>query len=279
MMSCSIRKLLAATIMALAMTLPAVPPTRAELPPDQLAKLQAIVAGPHREAENSLRDRYRHPVETLAFFGLRDDMKVVEIQPGSAGWWTEILGPYLRDRGIYYAAHPLEYESKGARATRESYERKLKAHPKLYDKVKVTPFEMKGSEIAPPGSADMVLTFRNLHNWIQRGSIQDVLKTFHTALKPGGILGVEDHRARTDRPQDPDVRDGYVREDFAIELIEKHGFKLIARSEINANPKDTKDHPAGVWTLPPSFRMKDQDRAKYQAIGESDRFTLTFVKR
>jgi predicted methyltransferase len=143
----------------------------------------------------------------------------------------------------------------------------------------VSPFAEKGSDIAPPGTADMVLTFRNLHNWMQRGSIDDVLKVFHTALKPGGILAVEDHRARTDKPQDPDLRDGYVREDVAIDMIEKAGFKLLARSEVNANPKDTKDHPAGVWTLPPTYRMGEQDRAKYQTIGESDRFTLTFVKQ
>ena len=278
-MTLSVRNRLAATVLAMAMVLPAIAPASAELPADQLAKLQAIVAGPHREAENAARDPHRHPVETLAFFGLRDNMTVVEVQPGSAGWWTEILGPYLKDRGLYYAAHPIEGESKGAAASRATYERKLATHPELYGKVRITDFSAKGSAIAPPGSADMVLTFRNLHNWFQRDSIQDVLKTFHAALKPGGILAVEDHRARNDRPQDPDARDGYLREDFSIARIEKAGFKLLARSEINANPKDTKDHPAGVWTLPPTYRMKDQDRAKYQAIGESDRFTLTFVKQ
>jgi predicted methyltransferase len=254
-------------------------PARADIPADNLAKLKEIVAGSHRDSANAARDRYRHPVETLQFFGLRDDMTVVEVQPGGAGWWTEILAPYLKDNGVYYAAHPLEGESKGARATRETYERKLKEHPDLYGKVKVTPFSEKGSEITPPGAADMVLTFRNLHNWMQRGSMNDVLKVFHTALKPGGILAIEDHRARTDKPQDPDLRDGYVREDYAIEAIEKAGFKLLARSEVNANPKDTKDHPAGVWTLPPTYRMGDQDRAKYEATGESDRFTLIFAKQ
>lgn len=250
---------------------------RADLAPEQLAKLKAIVAGDHRDAANHARDAYRHPVETLAFFGVRDDMTVVEVQPGSAGWWTEILAPYLKDRGLYYAAHPVE--GKSAQPTRDTFQRKLAAHPELYGKVRVTPFSMKGSDIAPPGTADMVLTFRNLHNWIARGTIETALGTFRRALKPGGILGVEDHRGRTDAPQDPDARDGYVREDYAIAVIEKAGFKLLARSEVNANPKDTKDHPAGVWTLPPSYRLRDKDRAKYQAIGESDRFTLMFVKR
>jgi predicted methyltransferase len=267
------------SLFAFAAILLVVSPARADISADNLAKLKEIVAGSHRDRENAARDPYRHPAETLAFFGLRDNMTVVEVQPGGAGWWTEILAPYLKDRGLYYAAHPLEGVSKGARATRETYERKLKEHPDLYGKVKVSPFSEKDSDIAPPGTADMVLTFRNLHNWIQRDSIGDVLQTFHRALKPGGILAVEDHRARTDKPQDPDLRDGYVREDFAIDLIEKAGFKLLARSEVNANPKDTKDHPAGVWTLPPTYRMGDQDRAKYQAIGESDRFTLTFVKQ
>jgi predicted methyltransferase len=267
------------SLMVAAVVLCGVSPARADLPDDQIAKLKQIVAGSHREPANAARDRYRHPVETLAFFSLRDDMTVVEINPGRAGWWTEILAPYLKDHGLYYAAQPPVGESKGARATREGYERKLKAHPDLYDKVKVTPFSFKGGEIAPAGSADMVLTFRNLHNWIERGSALDAMRMFYTALKPGGILAIEDHRANTDKPQDPYASNGYVREDYAIELAEKAGFQLLGRSEVNANPKDTKDYSAGVWALPPTFRLKDQDRAKYAAIGESDRFTLTFVKK
>ena len=250
----------------------------AEIPTDQRAKLERVVAGKHRDPANAARDRYRHPVETLDFFNLRDDMTVVEIQPGSAGWWTEILAPFLKDRGLYYAAHPLEGESKAARATRETFERKLAAHPDLYGKVKIAPFSFKGAEIAPAGSVDMVLTFRNLHNWVERGLAVEVMQMFRKALKPGGILAIKDHRARTDKPQDPYASDGYVREDYTIELAEKAGFVLLGRSEVNANPKDTKDWKAGVWTLPPSFRLKDEDRAKYQSIGESDRFTLTFVK-
>jgi predicted methyltransferase len=143
----------------------------------------------------------------------------------------------------------------------------------------VTRFNAGRHEIAPPGSADFVLTFRNLHNWIERGEVEGALRAFHQALKPGGVLGVVDHRGRADMTQEAQMKSGYVREDYAIALIEKAGFRLAGRSEVNANPKDTKDHPVGVWALPPTYRMKDQDRAKFQAIGESDRFTLKFVKK
>jgi predicted methyltransferase len=272
-------RILPRVLLVVAAILLAIPSAQADIPADHLAKLKEIVAGKHRDAANAARDKYRHPVETLAFFGLRDDMTVIEIQPGGAGWWTEILAPYLRDRGRYYAAHPVEGESKGARATRENFAKKLATYPAIYDKVEVTPFSMKGTPLAPPGTVDMVLTFRNLHNWVERGNAVDLMRNFHAALKPGGILAMEDHRAKTDKPQDPYASDGYVREDYCIELAKQAGFTLLARSEVNANPKDTKDYKAGVWTLPPSYRLKDEDRAKYQAIGESDRFTLTFVKR
>lgn len=265
-------------LLVLVAVLLAPPAARADIPADHLTKLKQIVAAQHRDPANAARDQYRHPVETLAFFGLRNDMTVIEIQPGGAGWWTEILAPYLRDRGVYYAAHPVEGESKGARATRENFAKKLATYPAIYDKVKVTPFSMKGTPLAPPGTVDMVLTFRNLHNWVERGNAVEIMRMFHAALKPGGILAIEDHRANTDKPQDPYASDGYVREDYCIELAQQAGFALLARSEVNANPRDTKNYKAGVWTLPPSYRLKDEDRAKYQAIGESDRFTLTFVK-
>jgi len=145
--------------------------------------------------------------------------------------------------------------------------------------VRVTQFNAERHEIAPPGSADFVLTFRNLHNWLERGELEGALRAFHEALKPGGVLGVVDHRGRAELTQEAQMKSGYVREDVAIALIERAGFRLAGRSEVNANPRDTKDHPQGVWTLPPTYRLKDRDRAKYQAIGESDRFTLKFVKR
>ncbi|HWT96047.1 MAG TPA: hypothetical protein VN229_00470 [Terriglobales bacterium] len=241
--------------------------------------LQALVAGPQRSDKNRARDIYRHPYETLAFFGLRDDQTVVEIEPGSGAWWTEILAPYLHDHGHYYAAGPANDNSSAeATSSRQGFAAKLASAPALYGNVTVTQFDGDRFDIAPPGSADMVLTFRNLHNWIADGTAEPALRAFYRALKPGGVLGIEDHRGRTDQPQDPKAASGYIRQDYAIALIEKAGFKLAATSEIDANPKDTKDYPAGVWTLPPTLRLKDQDRAKYLAIGESDRFLLKFVK-
>lgn len=243
------------------------------------AKLRALIDGPQRSERNRVRDPYRHPLETLAFFGLRDDMRVVEIWPGAGGYWLEILAPYLKDRGVYYAAGPertttsqeLQHDLSGLAA-------KIAADLTDYGKVVVTEFAGDKYDIAPPGTADMVLTFRNLHNWVKNGEAEVALRAFHKALKPGGILGVEGHRGRNDQPQDPQAKSGYLREDFAIALVEKAGFELAEKSEVNANPKDTKDYPEGVWTLPPTYRLKDQDRAKYSAIGESDRFTLKFVK-
>src|SRR5215475_1885984 len=210
--------------------------------------LQSLIDGAQRSDKNRLRDRYRHPLETLTFFGLKDDLTVVEIWPGTGGYWTEILAPYLKAHGTYYAAGPAK-DTTSAEGQKE-----------------IT------------GSADLVVTFRNVHNWMASGTVDQAFAAFFKALKPGGVLGVEEHRGRTDQPQDPLAKSGYVREDYAIALAEKAGFKLLDRSEVNANPKDTKDYSVGVWALPPSFRLKDQDREKYAAIGESDRFVLSFVK-
>lgn len=236
-------------------------------------------AAPHRTAANVARDPHRHPVETLVFFGVTPASTVVEILPGSAGYYMEILAPYLRENGRYIVGDrppnaPPQYIADSRRLAA-----RLAAEPALYGRVTTAPFDRDTYDIAPAGSADFVLTFRNLHNWIERNEIEGALRAFHKALKPGGILGVVDHRGRTDRSQEAQMKAGYVREDYAIALIERAGFRLAGRSEVNANPKDTKDHPEGVWTLPPSYRLKDVDRAKYAAIGESDRFTLKFVKR
>lgn len=236
------------------------------------------IDGPHRSERNVARDAHRHPLETLAFFGVRPDSTVVEILPGSAGYYMEILAPYLRDRGRYIAADRDALAAPQYIADNQKLRERIKAEPQLYGRVLVTQFNADRHEIAPPGSADFVLTFRNLHNWLERGELEGALRAFHRALKPGGVLGVVDHRGRTDLSQEAQMKLGYVREDVAIALIEKAGFRLAARSEVNANPKDSKDHPAGVWTLPPTYRLKDHDRAKYRAIGESDRFTLKFVK-
>ncbi|MGE5145490.1 MAG: class I SAM-dependent methyltransferase, partial [Candidatus Eiseniibacteriota bacterium] len=229
-------------------------------------------------AANQMRDRYRHPVETLSFFGLRDDMTVVEIWPGGSGWWTEILAPYLLDHGRYYAALPEAARSAEARAGRAAFAKKLAGNPALYGKVAVTEFAGDHHAIAPAGTADLVLSFRNLHNWLTDGTAEAAFRAFYRALKPGGVLGIVDHRADPARPRAVSMKAGYVSEGEAVALAERAGFRLAARSQVNANPRDTKDYPEGVWTLPPTLRLKDQDRARYLAIGESDRFTLKFVK-
>jgi predicted methyltransferase len=241
--------------------------------------LEQLAAASHRSPRNVARDAARHPVEVLKFFGVQPDHTVVEILPGSAGYYMEILAPYLKDKGRYIAADRDATAAPQYLADNQRLLARLKAEPDLYGNVVVTQFNAGRHEIAPPGSADFVLTFRNLHNWLERGELEGALRAFHAALKPGGVLGVVDHRGRGDLSQEAQMKSGYVREDVAIERIERAGFRLVARSEVNANPRDTKDHPAGVWTLPPTYRLKDQDRAKYAAIGESDRFTLKFVKQ
>jgi predicted methyltransferase len=238
-----------------------------------------LLSAPHRGERNVVRDPHRHPAETLAFFGVREDSTVVEILPGSGGYYMEILAPYLQQKGRYIAANRDELAAPQYLEDHQKLLARLKAEPALYGRVVVTKFNAGLHEVAPPGSADFVLTFRNLHNWIERGEAEAALRAFHRALKPGGVLGVVDHRGRTDLTQEAQMKSGYVREDYAIALIERAGFRLAGRSQVNANPEDGKDHPAGVWTLPPTYRLKDRDRARYAAIGESDRFTLKFVKR
>lgn len=237
------------------------------------------LAAPHRTQANVVRDGHRHPIETLTFFGVKENGIVVEILPGSRGYYLEILAPFLKPRGHYVAANRDELAAPQYLADHKKFLARLQEDATLFDKVQVTKFNADRHEIATPGSADFVLTFRNLHNWIERNEIDGALRAFHKALKPGGVLGVVDHRGRTDMSQEAQMKFGYVREDYAIRLIEKAGFKLAAKSEVNANPKDTKDYPDGVWTLPPTFRLGDKDRPKYQAIGESDRFTHRYVKQ
>ncbi|HEY5657637.1 MAG TPA: methyltransferase [Myxococcota bacterium] len=241
--------------------------------------LRKAAAGDHRSAEDKARDRFRHPVETLAFFGLRDDMTVVELSPGG-GWYTDILAPFLRERGKLYAAgYDPASETEYFRESAKRFAAKLAAKPELYDKVTITVLQPPDKlAIAPEGSANLVLTFRNLHNWIESGDVKAVLAAIHRTLAPGGVLGVVAHRGDSSVPQDPKAASGYVNQDYAIALIEGAGFQLVASSEINANPADTRNHPEGVWTLPPTFELGDKDREKYRAIGESDRMTLKFVK-
>ena len=240
--------------------------------------LEKLLAAPHRGERNVVRDQYRHPVEVIGFFGIRADSTVVDILPGSVGYYMEILAPFLKEKGRYIAANRDELAPPQYLADHQKLLQRLKGEPALYGKVTVTKFNAGLHEIAPPGSADFVITFRNLHNWVERNEIDGALHAFHRALKPGGVLGVVDHRGRTDMTQEAQMKSGYVRQDYTIALIEKAGFRLAGVSEVNANPKDTKDHPEGVWTLPPTYRLKEVNRAKYAAIGESDRFTLRFVK-
>jgi len=243
--------------------------------------LQFAISGNYRSAEHKTRDVYRHPEQTLAFFEVQSDMTVVEIWPGGAGWYTEILAPYLKDQGKLYAAHfaadsSVPYFQKNLK----KFINKIKAQPKIYGKLLLTELDPpKKLAIAPEASADRVLTFRNVHNWMKNGAAEKVFQAMYKALKPGGILGVVEHRGMDSLPQDPKALSGYVREDYVIDLAQRAGFTLLAKSEINANPKDTKSHPKGVWTLPPTLRLKDQDREKYQTIGESDRMTLKFIKK
>jgi len=250
---------------------------RAEDTQAQDDRLKQVIAGDHRSEENKARDQYRHPLETLTFFGIGPDMTVVEIYPGR-GWYTEILAPYLKDSGTFYAAeHPGDPSYEAVQRSLQAFEQKMKDSPELYGDVKRTKLT-KDVDIAPPGSADLVITFRNVHSWMGSGTESEAFAAMFKALKPGGVLGVVQHRGDPSAAQDPKAGLGYVNEDYVIELAKKAGFELAEKSEINANPKDTKDYPDGVWTLPPSLRLGDKDRGKYVAIGESDRMTLKFVK-
>lgn len=250
---------------------------RAEQSPAQDDRLKEAIAGDHRSAEDKTRDAYRHPYETLTFFGIRPDMTVVEIYPGR-GWYTDVLAPYLKDNGTLYAAeHPGDPSYAAVQRSLEAFDRKLKDAPEIYGQVKRTKVTEDG-DIAPPDSADLIVTLRNLHSFMRAGTEEASFAAMYKALKPGGVLGVVQHRGDPEVEQDPKAGTGYVNEDYVIALAKKAGFELAEKSEINANPKDTKDYAKGVWTLPPSLRLGDEDRDKYVEIGESDRMTLKFVK-
>jgi predicted methyltransferase len=263
-----INSLLAVVCMGVALVSPAIAKDEA------LAK---AIAGSHRSANFVARDAARHPQEALEFAGLKPTMTVVEIGPGG-GYWTEILGPYLKDKGTYYTT--VSPAASGERAVQgaAAWRSKLEAGKAVLGNVKTAEFGRGVTHIVPDGTADAVLTFRNIHNWMSNGYAEDAFTLFFKALKPGGVLLVEEHRARTDQPQDPKAASGYVREDYAIALAENAGFKFAGKSEVLANPKDTKDYPGGVWTLPPTLRDVGSDREKYLAIGEADNFLMKFEK-
>jgi predicted methyltransferase len=236
--------------------------------------LVAAVAAPHRSDANKARDKYRNPVATLSFFGVKPTDSVVELYPGG-GWYTEILAPYLAAKGKYTVAAPVGRGS-------ENIAKKLDGDPAIYGKVIRANFPVKdGTGIAvAPGSADVALTFRNVHNWRFGGTdaAQTAFNQIYAMLKPGGVLGVVEHRLPETMDSALEEKSGYMKKSSVIAFATKAGFKLVAESDINANPKDTHDWPDGVWTLPPNYRLGDKDRAKYAAIGESDRMTLKFVK-
>ena len=251
--------------------------------------LDEALAGGHRDPANVARDIYRHPKQVLEFYGVKPDSTVVEVWPGS-GWYAEVLGPYLRDRGVYYAAgfattlkDAPEYQAKGQAALAD----KLAGNP-LYDHVVLTQLGFPGRLVmAPPGRVDFVLTFRNVHNWLAGGYADEMFQAFSRTLKPGGVLGVVEHRAKPGTSIDVMKKTGYMTEEYVIGLAKQAGLKLEGQSEINANPKDTTDHPEGVWSLPPNLRVcqpmadgaqKDACVTEYRAIGESDRMTLKFRK-
>ena len=240
---------------------------------------EALVAD-HRTPTYVERDQFRHPKETLLFFGLDPEQSVVEVTPGF-GWYAEILAPILRDSGqYYYTSYTLHddinpYFVKVEKAFKE----KMDLNPDIYSKLNWIHFDPNQPEFAPNGPVDMVLTFRNVHNWAKAGTAESMFSGFARALKPGGILGLVEHRAKPGTSLDDQIRSGYMTVDYVVQMAEAAGFRLDASSEINANPKDTTDHPGGVWNLLPNLRnIADEDKEAISAIGESDRMTLRFVK-
>ena len=247
--------------------------------------LQDAVAGDWRPAADKARDAWRHPVETLEFWGLKPGQTVVEFWPG-AGWYTDILAPYLAANKGKLIAADLEPTDPASTEIVEAYRARLKAKPKIYGDVEITAFGPTSGPVAPAGSADLVLFLRNLHNWMAAGIAEKAFRDAFAALKPGGVLGVEEHRAAPGGVQDVLAANGYVQEAYVVRLAQEAGFVLDKTSEINANPADDRDHPFGVWTLPPVRLSAPRgepadpnfDLAPYDAIGESDRMTLRLVK-
>ncbi len=243
--------------------------------------ITSVLAGDWRSPQNRARDKYRHPQETLGFFGIKPSDTIIEITP-SAGWYTEVLAPLVKGKGRYFGTvtdpaktssdASRDYNTKQNKALRE----KIAARADVYGDASLLEIDPKAPVIGDSGSADVVLTFRNVHNWMGAGTQAEMFEAFFEVLKPGGTLGVVEHRAKDDVP--PGDKTGYVGEAQVIAMALAAGFTLDARSEINANPKDTKDYVNGVWTLPPNLREGEKDRAKYLAIGESDRMTLRFKK-
>ena len=247
---------------------------------DNVDRLNEIANGEHRSDAYKARNQYRNPAQTLDWFGIRDDLTVVEISPGGGGWYTEILAPYLRDNGeLYAASFDSESEVEYYRVNHRKYLDKLAAQPDVYDQVNVIEFGFPNKpDLQPAGQADMVLTFRNVHNWLNNDTAEQVFAAMYQVLKPGGVLGLVAHRGNEQMVGKEWAKKGYVAEAEVIRLAEQAGFRFMDKTDVNANPRDTKDYEKGVWTLPPGYRLGDEDREKYAAIGESDRMTMKFVK-
>ena len=263
---------------------PALPPPAMDAPSATAAldaALTPVLAGAWRSDANRARDVYRHPRETLSFFGVRPEQTVIEIWPGG-GWYAEVLAPMLQAQGHYIGVMPAPSGSETSRANTTRNNDKLRAtfaaRPDLFSKGQLIEADSAAPVLGAPGSADVVLTFRNVHNWVMADRQAQMFKAMFAVLKPGGTLGVVDHRARADQPAAEMKSSGYLPEAYVIKLAEDAGFVLDAKSEVNANPHDTKDYAEGVWTLPPTLTLGDEDREKYKAIGESDRMTLRFIK-
>jgi len=239
---------------------------------------QAALSGEHRSEDNKARDAYRHPQETLTFFGLTSAMTVMEISPGG-GWYTEVLAPLVAENGALIAAHSSPNGGSYARRSLGGFLRKLGENGEVFEAVEVATLQPPSAiSPTPPGSVDLVLAFRNVHSWLRADQAEMMFATIAESLKPGGILGIVQHRGSAELTLEQMKKTAYVSEEKVIELAELSGLELDARSEINANPKDTKDYPRGVWTLPPTLAAGDEGREGYLAIGESDRMTLRFIK-
>ncbi|GAA0712083.1 methyltransferase [Dokdonella soli] len=257
---------------------PATPPPPQSANDLFAAKLDQVLAGDWRSPANKARDPYRHPKQTLEFFGVKLGDTLIEITPGG-GWYAEVLAPLLKGSGTYIAAVTKPNKPEGEAAQDKSaLQKKFEGDAAHYAETKTVEFDPKAPALGAPDSADTVVTFRNVHNWVMADTAPLMFKAFFDVLKPGGTLGVVDHRAAAGADLEKIKNSGYLPQDYVIKLATDAGFKLVAQSEINANPKDTKDYEKGVWTLPPTLQLGDKDKDKYLAIGESDRMTLKFEK-
>jgi predicted methyltransferase len=274
-MAASAQQAHAATVSSDQPTDELVPPTSAS--DFTASQLDSMLTGSWRSTANKARDSYRHPKETLQFFDVRPDQTVIEITPGG-GWYAEILAPLLNDNGHYIAAENAPAKDSESRNNDSALHRKFASDAAHYGNARIVQFDAATPVFGPPGSADVVLTFRNVHNWVMANSAPVMFKAFFNVLKPGGVLGVVDHRAEEGSALDAVKKSGYLPVSYVMKLATDAGFVLDASSELNANPKDTRDYAEGVWTLPPTLALGDKGKAKYLAIGESDRMTLKFVK-